>query len=229
MTLAIRALDRATYPDPDKATPVPILFLDSETTSLRVPWRSAPRRPWEIGAIRRETDGAEHAYQCFVEDVDLTDADPLSLSFGHFYDRHPQYAGGVVLGTHGMRREGGDIRDGDAWRMADERDVAYLIAWLARGAHIVGAVPDFDTSTLDQTLERWGLAWPGHYHLICAEVYAAGAIGWTPPYDSKELSLAIGVDPANYPPHRAFHDARWARDLYDAARTWSGERVPQPR
>jgi hypothetical protein len=219
----IPALGKATYPDESKATPVPILFLDTETTSLRPPWRSAPRRPWEIGAIRRETNGSEQEWQCFVEDVDLTDADPMSLSFGRFYDRHPQYAGHIVHDPDARVR-----RDGAGWRMDSEAEVALLVEWLARGAHIVGTVPDFDVTTGDQMLERWGLAWPAHYHLICAEVYAAGAIGWVPPYDSKELSLALGVDPSAYTAHEALEDARWARDLFDATRTHTGTRVAQP-
>lgn len=214
--MQIPPIDRTSYPNPEKATPVPLLFLDTETTSLRVPWRRAPRRVWEVGAIRREPDGSETPYQCFVEDVNLTDADPLSLSFGKFYDRHPQHAGGVVLGQPVNRR--GSI-DGSPYRLAPEEDVANLVAWLARGAHIIGAVPDFDVSTLDQMLERHRLAWPAHYHLICAEVYAAGAIGWVPPYDSKELSRALAVDPSHYAAHEALADAMWARDLFDAART----------
>lgn len=219
MPETITALTPPTEPDPAKATPVPLLFLDTEATSLRVPWRPAPRQAWEIGAILRRPNGSEQEWQTFVRDVDLTDADPISLSIGRFYDRHPQYEGGVRLTTPVDGRE----------HLYDEESVACLVEYLTRGATIVGAVPDFDTSTLDALLARYGLAWGAHYHLVCAEVYAAGAIGWEPPYDSKELSLAIGVDPANYPQHEALGDARWARDLYDIARKWNGEHLVQPR
>lgn len=214
-------LDRATMPDPMKSTPVPLLFLDTETTSLRVPWRAAPRQVWEVGAIRRWPDGTEQEWRAYVRDPDLTDADPISLSIGGFYDRHPQY----------LRQRWASAAISGGNYLHSEAEVAYLIEWLARGATIIGAVPDFDASTLDALLARHGLAWGGHYHLICAEVYAAGAIGWEPPYDSKALSLALGVDPAAYPQHEALADARWARDLYDAARAWprTAETTQPPR
>lgn len=217
--MAVKPVDKATMPDPALATPVPILFLDIESTSLRVPWRSAPRVPWEIGAVRRETNGSEQEWTMFVRDVDLDEADPLSLTFGRFYDRHPQYAGGVTLSVEVQGRQ----------HLYDEHEVAKHVEWLARGAHIVGAVPDFDVSTCDAMLARWGLAWPAHYHLVCAEVYAAGAVGWVPPYDSKMLSAALGVDPREFAAHEALEDARWARALYDAARTWTGGKIEQPR
>lgn len=214
----IGPVGKATMPDESKATPVPILFLDSETTSLRVPWRKAPRTVWEFGAVLRAENGTEQDYAGFVADPDLTNADPISLSIGGFYERHPQYKGHVYV-PYGAAQDRSDLYT--------EAEVAHLIEWLARGAHIVGAVPDFDTSTFDAMLANHGLAWPGHYHVVCAEVYAAGAIGWVPPYDSKALSLAIGVDPGKYAQHEALADAQWARDLFDAARTWTGGRVQQ--
>jgi hypothetical protein len=70
-----------------------------------------------------------------------------------------------------------------------------------------------------------------HYHLIDVEALAAGWLAagidpddppaptqdsCQPPWNSNELSLAVGVDPEQYDRHTALGDARWARDIYDA-------------
>jgi hypothetical protein len=37
-----------------------------------------------------------------------------------------------------------------------------------------------------------------------------------PPWDSDELSLAVGVDPEQFDRHTALGDAKWAKALYEA-------------
>ena len=72
-----------------------------------------------------------------------------------------------------------------------------------------------------------------HYHIIDVESLAAGWLAagtdpmeprteetgpdkCTPPWDSNELSLAVGVDPKTFDRHTALGDARWAKAIYNA-------------
>jgi len=69
---------------------------------------------------------------------------------------------------------------------------------------------------------RYHLSWPAHYHQICVENIAVGALAARghvirPPYKSKDLSGLLGLDPDGYWQHTALGDAYWARDMYDAA------------
>ena len=64
----------------------PIVFLDTETTSLR-----HDRRAWEIAMIRREVDGTEAETHLFV-DVSIANADQRALAIGGYFDRHPKHA-----------------------------------------------------------------------------------------------------------------------------------------
>ena len=65
-----------------------IVFLDTETTSLR--W---DRRAWEVGLIVRDPgrDDQEHHWFIDIRDLDLGNADLMSLKIGRFYERHPEY------------------------------------------------------------------------------------------------------------------------------------------
>ena len=94
--------------------------------------------------------------------------------------------------------------------------------WLD-GAHIVGAVPDFDTRFLTE-LYRTQAATPPrwHYHLIdvealCVGFLAAKGAQITLPWDSDDLSRWVGVEPpGDDERHTALGDARWVRDLFQA-------------
>jgi len=114
------------------------------------------------------------------------------------------------------------------------RDFAEAFAALTRGAHLVGAVISFDEERLRRLLRANGECPMWHYHLVDVEAMAAGWIGhldstgdiehaaWgyvddaEPPWDSTNLSLAVGVDPEQFDRHTALGDARWARAIYDA-------------
>lgn len=54
--------------------------------------------------------------------------------------------------------------------------VAHNVAHYLDGAHVVGAVPDFDTRFLRPWLRRWGHTATHHYHLIDVETLAVGYI-----------------------------------------------------
>jgi hypothetical protein len=140
-----------------------LVFLDTETTSLR-----PDRRVWEVGLIVRtpetpppwadpETRDEEHRWFIHADDLDLGNADPFSLSIGRFYDRHPDYAGPADEGA------------------LPEEYVLRKVEELTRGAHLVGAVPNFDAEVLGARMRANGILPSWHHHLIDVE---ALAIGW---------------------------------------------------
>lgn len=211
----------------------PLCFLDTETTSLR-----PDRRSWDIAVIRRDEHGTtEHQWYVDAADLDLGNADVMSLRVGGFYDRHPQW-----VGNHAE-----DVKP-EAWVMTH-------VERYTRGAHLVAAVPSFDADVLGQRIRAVGLLPAWHHHLIDVEALsvgylnglrAAGALDrpvprersaiesaaewlrdktWrfeatantTPPWKSDELSRACGVEPpVETERHTALGDARWVMRWFDA-------------
>ena len=211
-----------------------ICFVDCETTSLR-----PDRRAWEIGLIVREPgkDDAEHQWFIDAYDLDLGNADVMSLKIGRFYERHPQYQSG---------RTPGEIDDYE-FEVPALRDVERL----TRGAHLVGAVPNFDTEVLGARMRANGICPSWHYHLVDIEALAVGWLNgrrsrqneivdgyplendgkeapglvrrnspgpWDVPlpWKSDDLSRAIGVTVSDEDRHTALGDAKFARAIYDA-------------
>lgn len=194
-----------------------IVFLDTETTSLR-----HDRRAWEAGLIVRERGrpDAEHRWFVHSEDLDLGNSDPASLRIGRFYGRHPDYSGPSDESSQ------------------PEAYVLREVEELTRGAHIIGAVPSFDTEVLGSRMRANGICPSWHYHLCDIENLAAGWLAAyaryleesgsteerirelrriaSPPWSSDELSRAVGVEPDEERRHTALGDAAWARDVYDA-------------
>jgi hypothetical protein len=187
----------------------PLAFLDTETDGVH-----PGRRLWEIAIIRREPDGRETEWQAFVE-IDLSTANPFGLRVGRFYDRHP-------LGRYLAGLEPELDYPGRTPAYTTAYDVTRSVARLTHGAHLVGAVPSFDAEVLDTLLRAHGLVPAWHYHLICAEVLAVGALAakglhFPPPYGSNELTEALDIEPAaEEDRHTALGDARWAMRMYDA-------------
>lgn len=193
-----------------------IVFADTETTSLR-----PDRRAWEIGLIVREPGQPDVEHHWFVEwtDLDLGNADPFALKIGGFYERHPQAIESVF--------------DNDTYPYAADgvkaEEVALLfVEELTRGAHLVGAVPNFDADVLGTRMRAHGIAPSWHYHLIDVEALAVGCIcgadvgaGRKPPpvklpWNSDVLTSMLGLDPVpDEERHTALGDARWARAIYD--------------
>jgi hypothetical protein len=188
-----------------------IAFVDTETTSLR-----HDRRAWEIAVIVRRpgADDVEHTWTIDAEDLDLGNADPASLKFGKFYDRHPEFS------TDFSVRDGDKPGSGD---MHAEPEVGALwgVEELTRGAVLMGSNPSFDAEMLAARMRAHGICPSWHYHL---EDVPTLALGWLygsggripEPRKSDAISLAAGVDPAGYERHTALGDCRWIRDLYDA-------------
>jgi hypothetical protein len=218
---------------------VPLVFLDTETDDLD----PRKRQPWDVALIRREPDGTETEHQFFVQ-LDLSIADSFALKVGHFWDRHPQgryYAG--LTRTTPMPTDNGDprsVRANDVGDYLTRRAAAQRIALLTHGAHIVGAIPSFDTITLEPLLWAHQLIPMWHYHIVDVEALTVGWIAgvaarandearmrdeeapvsnWaklTPPWKSEDLSRALGVDlPSEEERHTALGDARWAMRIYD--------------
>jgi DNA polymerase III epsilon subunit-like protein len=177
----------------------PIVFVDIESTSLR-----HDRRAWEIAVIVRRPGQPDHEQSWFVDhgDLDLGNADPASLRFGRFYDRHPHYAGGN--------------------RDYETREVLVLasLEMLTRGAILMGSNPSFDAETLAARMRAHGICPSWHYHIEDVPTLAKGWLHGTGkplPESGKSdaISLACGVDAAKYDRHTALGDCRWVRDLYD--------------
>lgn len=167
---------------------LPYAFIDTETTSLD----AETGEIWEAALI--EPDGTEH--QWFLP-VDLGRADPLSLRIGRYYERHPD-ADGTGL-------------------VSDPLDFAYDFSRLtADKCHLIGAVISFDEERLRKLLRANGACPDWAYHLVDVEALIAGMLAIPPPWDSTELSLAVGVKPDEFEKHTAVGDALWAKALYEA-------------
>ncbi len=209
-----------------------LCFVDCETTSLR-----PDRRAWEIGIIAREPGRADVEHYWFIDaaDLDLGNADVMSLKIGRFYERHPQYR---------LDREP-TITDTDT-----EYDALRLVEAITRGAHLVGAVPNFDADVLSARMRANGICPSWHYHLCDVEALAVGwlngrrarqneivdayplendgkeapgLVRWndpikhaSPPWKSDDLSAALGIKVSDEDRHTALGDAKWAMAIYDA-------------
>lgn len=191
----------------------PLCFIDTETTGVH-----PDRKVWEVAMIRR--DGDREQIADFFVDVDLSQADLFGLNIGQFYDRHP--AG------RWFSNQGGPTelpKGSNSGRHLDRETAARIVARFTHGAHLVGAVPNFDTETLAPLLREQGYLPAWHYHLIDVEAlavgYLAGRFSRRPadslPWKSDEISTMCGVEPAtDEERHTALGDARWAMRLYDA-------------
>lgn len=201
----------------------PLAFVDLETTGLD------PDRHeiWEIGLILR-LDGADMEYAWQLP-VDLSRADPMGLRVGRFYERRRKIGGMAPVASLHRVKYPTDEQFAKAGPLPVS-DTAETIANLLDGCHLVGAVPSFDAAFLGPWLRSHGQAATWHYHLVDVEALAAGwlaaghdlAFGppvrdkCQPPWNSNELSAAVGVDPEQFDRHTALGDARWARAIYDA-------------
>lgn len=182
-------------------TPAPICFIDTETTSLD----RYTREVWEVAMIRRDPDGTEASYEAKIAGINLSEASPVSLKIGRFYDRYD------------MRQSGNNGRGMMPPVPYDHpARIAATVERMTRGAHLIAAVPSFEDTSLAPLLKRHQLAPAWHYHLVCIENVLAGYFGVVPPYSSDELSMRIGVDPTQFERHTAMGDVLWVKAQWDA-------------
>lgn len=174
-----------------------LVFLDTETTGLD------PERHevFELAFIVR-TDDLEMGPPPFHFwlPVDLSKADATALRLTDYYERHPWLVNEGVSPF---------IWKNSQWERIPFHRVLGTLASETANAHLIGAVPSFDAAFLERLLRRHGLAAAWHYHLVDVEALAAGKLGIAPPWNSEELSRAVGVEPADR--HTAMGDALWAR------------------
>lgn len=145
---------------------------------------------WEIALI---VDEQEHVFRL---EPNIIAASPDALRITRFYDR---------------------VMD-PLWQWTPgPKHVAFEIARLTSGRHLVGAVPSFDAAFLTRLLRQSGLQPAWHYHLVDVEALAAGKLGIEPPWDTRKLAAALGIAelPADVV-HTALGDARWAKAIYEA-------------
>ena len=201
-----------------------ICFVDTETTSRR-----PDRRVWEIGIVVRD-GGHDTEHVGFVDqaDLDLGNADLMSLRIGRFHERHPQASGTERQGTAGR----GAVLSEGQWMTELEK--------LTRGAHLVGAVVNFDAEVLAARMRAHGICPSWHYHLCDVEALAVGYLNGKArhyqdlgeqetarvllavtglPWKSDDLSAALGITVSEDERHTALGDARWAMAIYDAVTT----------
>jgi hypothetical protein len=205
-----------------------LCFIDTETTSLR-----HDRRVWEVAVITREPGEPDQEWQAFVSicDLDLGNADLFSLKIGRFHERHPE-AGNDPDEARGTIRQ--QVRQ----ELYREDVVLWQVERLTRGAHLVGAVPNFDAEVLANRMRANDICPSWNYHLVDVEPLAAGWLHRhaavlenreatvdeaarlrqlaTPPWKSDNLTAALGVEVSEEDRHTALGDARWAMRVWDA-------------
>ena len=142
---------------------------------------------WEVALIVGEQE-----YEWTLP-VDLGRADARALTVGHFHERNWQ----------------SKVR-------SSRSAFAKKFRELTDGKHLAGAVISFDEERLRKLLRSENECPMWHYHLVDVEAFAAGKLQVAPPWNSEDLSRAIGVDPGQYERHSALGDARWAQALYRA-------------
>lgn len=188
----------------------PIAFLDVETTGLH----PTEHDIWEVGLILDPPTPVLFAQQLgFMFEpageylwqlpVSLAKADLIGLNIGQFNTRY---------------------------KPADTTDpghFAYQFSQLTWGRHIIGAVPSFDTERLGTLLRANGQAAGWHYQPIDFETLI---VGWLRaqgsrlqdgdllelPWNSNDLSRAVGVDPTQFDRHTALGDCQWAKACWHA-------------
>src|SRR5690242_19715188 len=96
-----------------------LVFVDTETTSQR-----PDRRVWDVALIVRQPGAPDRELSWFVDarDLELGNANLISLNVGHFYGQHPFVTGSADVTAH------------------REYDVLLDVERLTRGAHLVGVV-----------------------------------------------------------------------------------------
>jgi hypothetical protein len=193
--------------------PSTVVFLDTEYTNLDLEWAQL----WNIGMITRYPDGTQDAKEIVLTDLNLTYADPKALEIGHYWERHPDAGGDPGPGVQTLSGPGAA-----RWVLARIRPCTAEDG-TSVPVHLVGCNPIGDVTLLRDLLRHNALPWPAHYHVMCAESMAIGAlrargVDVPVPFSASWLGEQLGVDRGDpQEMHTALYDARWAMALHDAA------------
>jgi hypothetical protein len=171
-----------------------VVFVDTKTTGTD----HAYHKLFEVAII----DGATGIPKLWWLPIDLNDASPAALRLNLYYQRLQQVQSGKYPGQV----------------VTDETisDVAEDIAVRTAGKMIVGSRPWFDAQMLADFLREQRLRPAWHYHFVCVENLIAGNKKIPPPWNSNDLSRAIGVDPSQFNKNTAGGCARWVKAQYEA-------------
>ena len=173
-----------------------VVFLDTETTGLD----PAVEEVFEVAVICGQT-GDEFVARLEPRPHTVASMHPKAVEVNRYHERTSD----------------------PGWRWSSPHATADTLRKYLHGAHIVGAVPDFDTRFLTAWYKQMGQDVPRwHYHLIDIENLAYGWMMREPltaqernelaslPINSDRLSQMCGVDPVpDDERHTALGDARW--------------------
>lgn len=173
-----------------------IVFLDTETLGVEI---DSPI--WELAAVRRHANGTETPLHVFI------DHDPEP------WISNPDFPESFKDDYRKRYNPLKSFMPSDAAKL--------LKNFLTGRPHIVGAVPNFDTERIaHQILRPNGIGELWNYHLIDVENLVAGFLGGDAldelPWNSNDLSRAIGVDPDQFDRHTALGDVKWVVAQFDA-------------
>lgn len=177
---------------------VPLLFMDTETTSLN----RHTRVPWEVALIRREPTGEERrrVFQIELNSYELAKADPESLRINGFHDRY------------------------DPIEAFSKRTAAAFISEFTEDANIVGMVPSFDIYGFENTLDYADLKEKWHYQYLDVDniaygFYLAKGKQLSLPIDTDWVLDDLAVEYIEEDRHTAMGDAELTRRYFDALHT----------
>jgi DNA polymerase III epsilon subunit-like protein len=179
---------------PERQTPARgtrFVFLDTEATGLD----HSRHELTEVAWIVRDALGHQVERRYFPEHT-LDAAEPIALEITHYHE----------------------------WIAPQPRTPAaeWLTVFLedARGAVLVGAVPDFDAKHLERMCRKLGLAPTWDHHLIDVATLALPLIapGAEVPRSLSRTCAALGIDHDAAQAHGALYDARQAMRVFD--RVW---------
>jgi hypothetical protein len=196
-------------------------WADAETTGLDP--RNGRHHAWEIALIVRDEDNGEpdreYAWQLRH---DLSEADPLALGVGRYYERCV-----VADWEIGTGKAIAHPDEGLTEKVLFHHGIAAEIASLIPGAVFTAANPAFDSAFIGEFLRVHGHCASWDYHLrdtgtlIRGYLHGLAAAGNIAPsavpssLRLDDLVRAVGIEPRDYDRHSALGDVRMIRDAED--------------